>query len=94
MNDSQELKPLQNFAASTNSLQRVGGGAFVEYSSSQKKGAFSGSIQSLPDGALLKRNESSAGSKQRVAIKNEHALAVDALVAELELNIDPVGGSL
>uniref|UniRef100_A0A915DHW9 Uncharacterized protein n=1 Tax=Ditylenchus dipsaci TaxID=166011 RepID=A0A915DHW9_9BILA len=76
---SQEgLKPTSSAFLSTNSLHR--GGAFVNYPQR-------GSIQSLPDAALLTVNQPPPMRVGRVA-PNDHALAIDLLVAELELNTD------
>ena len=91
--------------ASNNSLQRAGGGAFVEYS--QPKSSM-GSVQSLPGRRSIENINSKLytndipGSIQKstgalpqqswpvTKEGQDHTLAVDALVAELELNTDTV----
>ncbi|KAI1717839.1 hypothetical protein Ddc_09689 [Ditylenchus destructor] len=77
------FKPASSTYLSTNSLHR--GGAFVNYNPTR------GSIHSLPDAALLTVNQpplpQNASRFGRPA-PNDHVLAIDALVAELELNTD------
>lgn len=75
-----------SFLSSTNSLQQRGG-AFVNYS---QRG---GSIHSLPDAALMISNNINLQAIQQqqsqncgLMAPNEDFLAIETLVAELELN--------
>uniref|UniRef100_A0A7E4W3R6 Protein kinase domain-containing protein n=1 Tax=Panagrellus redivivus TaxID=6233 RepID=A0A7E4W3R6_PANRE len=77
---SQEgYKPPSSLSLYSNSLQR--GGAFQQYSTR-------GSIHSLPDATSFGRNQNPSHVNP---VQQDPILAIDALVAELELNTDPNG---